>query len=43
VTNIKQAVDVDTGKLNRLKRHDYHILIERLMSIMLCGYFKADM
>jgi hypothetical protein len=33
-TNIKWAVNVDTGKLNGLKSHDYHIFIERLMPIM---------
>jgi hypothetical protein len=32
--NIKQALNVDTGKLNGLKSHDYHIFIERLMPVM---------
>jgi hypothetical protein len=41
--NIKQAVNIGTDKLNRLKSHDYHIFIERLMSVMFCGYFKADL
>jgi hypothetical protein len=40
--NIKQAVNISTGKLNGLKNHEYHIFIERLMPVMFCGYFKAD-
>jgi hypothetical protein len=32
-TNIKQAVNVGTGKLNGLKSHDYHIVIERLETV----------
>jgi hypothetical protein len=42
-SNIKRAVNVSTGKLNGLKSHDYHIIIERLMPIMFCGYFNADL
>jgi hypothetical protein len=42
-SNIKQAVNVSTGKLNELKSHDYHIIIERLMLVMFCGYFDADL
>jgi hypothetical protein len=34
VYNIKQAVNVSTGKLNGLKSHDYHIIMERLMPVM---------
>jgi hypothetical protein len=43
VANIKQAVNVDTRKLDGLKSHDYHIFIEMLMLVMFCGYFKADL
>jgi hypothetical protein len=43
VANIKQVVNVSTCKLNGLKSHDYHIFIERLMSVMFCGYFKPDL
>jgi hypothetical protein len=43
VSNIKQVVNVNTGKLNGLKSHDYHIIIERLMPVMFCGYFNADL
>jgi hypothetical protein len=42
-SNIKQAVNVSTGKLNGLKSHDYHIIIERLMSVMFHGYFNVDL
>jgi hypothetical protein len=41
--NIKQAVNVGAGKLNGLKSHTYHIFIERLMSVIFRGYFKADL
>jgi hypothetical protein len=43
VANIKRAVNVDTGKLNGLKSHDYHIIMERLLSVMLRGYFDIDL
>jgi hypothetical protein len=42
-SNIKRAVNVSTSKLNGLKSHDYHIIIERLISVMFCGYFNADL
>jgi hypothetical protein len=42
-SNIKRAVNVSTGKLNGLKSHDYHIIIERLMLVMFCGYFDDDL
>jgi hypothetical protein len=41
--NIKRAVNVGTGKLNGLKSHDYHIIMERLMPVMFRGYFNADL
>jgi hypothetical protein len=40
---IERAVNVSTGKLNGLKSHDYHIIIERLMSVMFYGYFDTDL
>jgi hypothetical protein len=43
VCNIKQAVNVSTGKLNGPKSHDYHIIIERLTQVMFCGYFNANL
>jgi hypothetical protein len=29
---------VKAGKIHGLKSHDYHIIMERLLPIMLCGY-----
>jgi hypothetical protein len=43
VVNIKRAVNVGTGKLNGLKHHDYHIIMERLLPVMLRGYFDTDL
>jgi hypothetical protein len=42
-SNIKWPVNVSTDKLNGLKSDDYHIIIERLMLVMFCGYFDADL
>jgi hypothetical protein len=41
--NIKQVVNVSTGKLNGLKSHDYHIIMERLLPVMLLGYFDINL
>jgi hypothetical protein len=41
--NIKWAVNIGTSKLNGLKSHDYHIITERLMLVMFCGYLNADL
>jgi hypothetical protein len=35
-------VNVKAGKIHGLKSHDYHIIIERLMHVMLCGYLDDD-
>jgi hypothetical protein len=43
MSNIKREVNVSTGKFNGLKSHNYHIIMERLMSVIFCGYFKADL
>jgi hypothetical protein len=43
VTNIKRAVNVGTGKLNGMKSHDYHIIMERLMPVIFCGYLNVDL
>jgi hypothetical protein len=42
-SNIKQAVNVTTDKLNVMKSHDYYIIIERLMLVMFCFYFNTDL
>jgi hypothetical protein len=41
--NIKRAVIVVASKLNGLKSHDYHIIIERSMSIIFRDYFNAEL
>jgi hypothetical protein len=41
--NIKRAVNVDTGKLNGLKSHNYHIIMERLLPVMFRGYFDTNL
>jgi hypothetical protein len=41
--NIKLVVNVGTSKLNGLKSHDYHIIMERLLSVMLHGYFNINL
>jgi hypothetical protein len=33
-------VNVKTRKLNGLKSYDYHIIMERLMSLMFHGYLE---
>jgi hypothetical protein len=42
-TNIKWAINVGTSKLNGLKSHDYHIIMERLLPVMLRGYLGTDL
>jgi hypothetical protein len=42
-SNIKRTVSISTGKLNGLKSHDYHIIIQRLMLVIFRGYFDADL
>jgi hypothetical protein len=38
----RRAVNVKTGKLNGLKSHDYHIIMERLLPVMFRGYLNDD-
>jgi hypothetical protein len=35
-------VNIVTGKINGLKSHDYHIIMERLLLVMLRGYFEEE-
>jgi hypothetical protein len=42
-TRLKRRVNVETGKLNGLKRHDYNITMERLLHVMLRGYIDIDL
>jgi hypothetical protein len=39
---LKRCVNVKTIKIHGLKSHDYHIIMERLLSIMLRGYLDND-
>jgi hypothetical protein len=39
---VKQCVDAMVGKIHGLKSHDYHMIIERLLPVMLHGYLDDD-
>jgi hypothetical protein len=41
-TGVKRCVNVTTVKIHGLKSHDYHIIIERLLHVMLRGYLEDD-
>jgi hypothetical protein len=38
----RRAVNLKTKKITGLKSHDYHIMMERLLPIMFCGYLKVS-
>jgi hypothetical protein len=38
----RRAVNMKTMKINGLKSHDYHILMERLLPVMFHGYLNDD-
>ena len=38
----RRAVNLKTGKINGLKSHDYHIIMERLLAVMFRGYLCDD-
>jgi hypothetical protein len=40
-TGLRRFMNMMAGKLNGLKSHDYHIIIERPMSVMFWGYFDG--
>jgi hypothetical protein len=40
---LRRSVNMATEKLIGLKSHDYHTIIERLLSVMLRGYFNDAM
>jgi hypothetical protein len=42
VVGLKRCVNVTVGKIHRLKSHDYHIIMERLLPIMLRRYLDDD-
>jgi hypothetical protein len=37
----RRAVNLDSGKLSRVKSHDYHIFMERILPVMFCGYLTV--
>jgi hypothetical protein len=39
---LKQCVNMLVGKSHGLKSHDYHILMERLLHVILCGYLDDE-
>jgi hypothetical protein len=39
---LKRCVNVMVGKIHGLKSHDYHIIMERLLPIMLRGYLDDE-
>ena len=36
--NLRRGVNLSTMRINRLKSHDYHIWLERLLMMMVRGY-----
>jgi hypothetical protein len=38
----RRAVNLDSGKLSGVKSHDYHVFMERLLSVMFRGYLNGD-
>jgi hypothetical protein len=38
----RRAVNLDSRKLSGVKSHDYHIFMERLLSVMFCGYLNDN-
>jgi hypothetical protein len=39
---VTRCVNVTAGKIHGLKSHDYHIIMERLLPVMLRGYLDYD-
>lgn len=37
--NLRRGVNMETLRINGLKSHDYHVMMERLMPVMFRGYF----
>ena len=42
VANLRRGVNLTTMRINGLKSHDYHIWIERLLPMMMRGYFPDN-
>jgi hypothetical protein len=41
-TGFKRVVNLESGKLNGVKSHDYHIFMERLLPVMFHVYLNDD-
>ncbi|PHT30379.1 hypothetical protein CQW23_30043 [Capsicum baccatum] len=41
-SNILGCVNGDDGKITRLKSHDYHVLLHRVLPIAVCGFKNKD-
>jgi hypothetical protein len=41
-TGFRRDVNLETGKINGLRSHDYHIFMERLLPVMFHGYLNDD-
>jgi hypothetical protein len=41
-TGLRRDVNLETVKINRLKSHDYHIFMKRLLPVMFHGYLIDD-
>jgi hypothetical protein len=41
-TGFRRAMNLESGKLSRVKSHDYHIFMERLISVIFRGYLNYD-
>jgi hypothetical protein len=42
VVGFRRVINLDTGKLSRVKSHDYHIFMERRIPVMFRGYLDDD-
>jgi hypothetical protein len=40
--DFRRAVNLESGKLSRVKSHDYHIFMERLIPVIFRGYLDDD-
>jgi hypothetical protein len=38
VANLSRGVNLGTMRVNKMKSHDYHVWIERLLLVMVRGY-----
>jgi hypothetical protein len=41
-SNLSRCIAADGCKLQRLKTHDYHILLQRVLSACLCGLVDKE-